>query len=246
MSTSLMILVVASIVGQAPDLPPFVKEHSRTATFYYKSPDPALGPKFLGELLKKENLEHPWFVKNAQVLILIGAQLGDIAAGKPKIVREYEGAFAEAPPAGRRVIVRSLMNCGDKETIKQVEAWLADRRYADLRPELETLRKHLEDPKRKHVRDRPAREPKDLDLLWTNFFVTGEYTPVSRILDVFDLPDAKDNEVLKRVARWSLGSNLQQHPHLVELVQKHSKDRPEGSRKVIDQLILKVPTEEKK
>src|SRR5207302_367805 len=105
---------------------------------------------------------------------------------------------------------------------------------ADLRPELEALKNHLKDPARKHVRDRPARTPKDLDLLWANFFVTGEYAPVSRILDVFDLPAGKDNEVLKRVARWSLGSNLQQHPRLVELVHKHAKDRREGSRKVID------------
>jgi hypothetical protein len=185
-------------------------------------------------------------MKNHQVLLLIGAQLGDIGIGQPKVVRAYEVALADAPTKGRRVIVRALMNCGDRETIKQVDAWLADKRYADVRPELEALKKHLQDPKRKHVRDRPAREPKDIDLLWANFFITGEYTPVSRILDVFDLPDAKENEVLKGVARWSLGSNLQQHPKLVELIQKHARERPAGSRKVIDQLILKFPGDSKK
>ena len=55
---------------------------------------------------------------------------------------------------------------------------------------------------------------------------------------MFDLPAAKENEVLKRVARFSLGSNLQQHPKLVELVLKHKKDRPAGSQKVLDELIL--------
>lgn len=209
------------------------REFAPAITFYYKSPEPALGPKMLAELLKSENLEHPWFKKNGHVLVLVAAQLGDIAAGKPKIVRQYEAAFATAPLTGRRVILRALMNCGDSETVKQVSAWLSDEKFADVRPELEALKKHLQDPKREHVRDRTAKTPDDLDLLWSNFFITGDYAPVSRILDVLDQPDNPQNAVMKRVAKWSFGSNLQQHPKLVEIVQKHAGERKEGSRKVL-------------
>jgi hypothetical protein len=239
-------VLLAALVAQPPDLPPFVKTYSSVATYYYTKPDPKVGPKMLKELLKKENLEHTFFVKNDQVLILIGAQLGDIATGKPEVVREYETAFTDAAPAGRNVIIRALTNCGDKETLKQVDAWVADKKFTDQKAELEALKKHLEDPKRQHARDRPATTPKDIDLLWANFFVTGEYAPVSRILDVFDVQAAKENETLKRAAKWSLGSNLQQHPKLVELVQKHAKDRPEGSKKVIDDLIITAPKGVKK
>lgn len=246
MHSTLPLMVVLGLAGQAEELPPFVKEYVKTATYYYTAPDPSLGPKMLKALLEKENLEHAWFKKHDQVLVLIGAQLGDIAAGHPKIIREYEAAFADAPTLGRRVIVRALMNCGDGDSLKKVDAWIDDKDNAQLRPSLEALKNHLENPKRQHVRDRPAKEPKDIDLLWANYFVTGEYAPVSRILDVLDLPDAKENAVLKRVARFSLGSNLQQHPKLVELVQKHAKDRPEGSRKAIEGLILKFPPGEKK
>jgi len=175
------------------------------------------------------------------VLGLLGAQIGDIGAGKSEIVREYEGMFADATPAGRKVVMRVLENAGDKDTAKKVGEWIKDPKFAEQKADLEALKKHLEDPKRQHVRDRPAKEPKDLDLLWANFFVTGEYAPVSRILDVFDLPAAKENEVLKRVARWSLGSNVQQHPKLVEIVQKHKKDRPAASQKVIDETIIVLP-----
>jgi hypothetical protein len=235
--TAVAFVLFASLAGQPVDQPPFVRELAMATTFYYKSPDPGLGPKLLKELLKKENIEHPWFAKRDDVLILIGAQLGDIAQGKPRIVREYEAAFANAPLPGRRLIVQALMNCGDKETVKQIEGWLADPQAGDIRPEVEALKKHLEDPARKHVRDRPAREPLDLDRLWGNFFITGEYAPVARILDVFDLPQEKENEVLQRVARWSLGSNLQQHPKLMDLVQNHVKERPETSRKVVEEVI---------
>jgi hypothetical protein len=236
MHASHVAVLLAALAGQASDLPPFVKDHAKQLTFYYQAPDPALGPRLLKDLLHKKNLEHPWFAKNDYALLLNAALLGDVAAGHPKIVREYEVAFADAPPAGRRVVVRALRNCGDAETLKRVDAWLADPRYADNRADLEALRKHLADPGRKPVRDRPAKGPDDLDLLWGNFFITGEYAPVARLLDVLDRPDAPDNAVLKRVARWSLGSNLQQHPKLLKLVREHARDRPAGSRKVIDEI----------
>jgi hypothetical protein len=239
-------VLLAAVVAQAPDLPPFVKEYSRVGTFYYQKPDPTLGTKMLRELLRKENLEHAFFAQRTEVLPLVASQLGDIANGHPEIVREYEAAFADATPAGRKVIIRALMNAGDKDTAKKVGEWIADKRFADQKADLEKLKTHIDDPKRKHIRDVPAKEPKDLDLLWVNFFVTGEYAPVSRILDVFDMPAGKETEVLKRVAKWSLGSNLQQHPKLVELILKNKKDRPEASKKVIDEIIVAVPTDRKK
>jgi hypothetical protein len=237
--------LLAAAISQAPELPPFIKEYGRVGTYYYLNPDPKLGAKMMHELVRKENLEHPFFIKNDQVPLLIGAQLGDIATGHPEVVREYEKEFAGCPPAGRRVIIRALGNAGDKDTAKKVGEWIADKKYADQKADLEKLKAHLENPKRQHVRDRPAKEPKDLDLLWANFFVTGEYAPVSRILDVFDLPAGKENDVLKRVARWSLGSNVQQHPKLVEIVLKNKKDRPAASKKVIDEVII-VPVNPKK
>jgi len=237
MCPSQLLVVIASVVGQPPAPPPFFGQYAKAATFYYQSPDPALGPKMLKELLKKENIEHPWFAKNEHVLNLIAGQLGDIAAGKAKTVRSYEAAFSDTATAGRRVIIRALMDCGDNLTVTKIDAWLADRRYADSRPGLAALKKHLEDPRRKHVRERPARTPDDLDRLWGNFFITGDYAPVSRILDVLDLADAQDNVVLKRVARWSLGSNMQQHPKLMKLARERAKDRPAGSRKVVGEVV---------
>jgi hypothetical protein len=228
---------VTALLGQNPNLPPLFKEYAPKMTYYYKSPDPRLGPQMLKTLLKDENLAHPWLVKNDHVRELVAAQLGDIAAGKPKIVREYESTFPETSPAGRRVIIRALMNCGDAETLKRVDAWLADKQNAAVRLELEALAKHLRDPKRKHARDRLAREPRELDLLWVNFFITGEYAPVARILDVLDLPEARENAVLKRVARWSLGSNMQQHPRLVEILRQHARQRPAASRRAVEELL---------
>jgi hypothetical protein len=235
-----LLLVAASVIAQPNNYPPFVVEHSQAMMSYYRNPDPESGPKMMKELLSKENIDHAWFKTDngTHALKLMSAQLGDIAIGKPKLVREYESMFAGASPAGRRVIIRALNNCGDKETITKVDEWLKDEKVG-VKSELEALKKHLEDPKRKQPRDLPAKTPDDLDFLWVNFFTTGEYAPISRLLDVFDDPKADDT--MKRVAKWSLGSNLQQHPKLVELVQKHAKERPAASKKVIDELIIKAP-----
>ena len=242
MYTANWVLLAGILAGQPSDQPPFFAHNSKAATFYYTSPDLELGPKMLADLLKKENIEHPWFAKNEHVLNLLGAQLGDIAAGHPKIVRQYEASLQGAPPRGRRVILRALENCGDDETKPLVAKWLADERLANVRPELEALQKQLDDRKRQHVRERAAANPDDLDLLWGNFFITGEYASISRILDVLDLPAAPENATLQRVARWSLGSNLQQHPKLAELAKEHLKERPPASQKELAGLLDALTT----
>jgi hypothetical protein len=162
MSTSSILLLLTGLVSQPPDLPNFAKEYSKILTYYYLNPDPKIGPKMLKDLLKKENLEHPFFVRRNDVPGLLGAQIGDIGAGKPEIVREYEATFDDASPAGRKVVIRALENAGDKDTAKKVGEWIKDPKYADRKADLEALKKHLEDPKRQHVHDRPAKEPIDL------------------------------------------------------------------------------------
>jgi hypothetical protein len=241
MNLAFAFLAIAGFVQQGAEPPPFVKNNVQRMMTYYRAKDPALGPKLMTELLKTDNIDSPWFNDKEHVLMIIGSQLGDIVIAQPKLVREYEAAFAKTSPPGRRVIIRALTNCGDAETVKKIDDWLADKNLADSRSQLANLKKYLEDPEHKHLRDQPAKTPDDLDLLWANFFTTAEYAPVSRILDVLDLPDTPQNETMRRVAKWSISANLQQHPKLVEILQQHAKDRPEASRKVIGELIVQRP-----
>src|SRR5262249_35545166 len=121
MQTAPLLLVAATLIGQPNSAPPMFKTYAPLMTYYYKSPDASLGPKMLNELLKAENIAHPFFEKNAHVLNIIAAQLGDIAAGKSEVVRKYEAALQTAPVAGQKVIIGALMNCGDKDTAKKID-----------------------------------------------------------------------------------------------------------------------------
>jgi hypothetical protein len=238
------LVLIAALISQADELPSFLQERGKLLTYYYKSPNPELGPQLLKELIAKKNLEHPWFAGREHVLHLLSAQLGDIAAGRPAIVRKYEAALANASPPGRLVIFGALENCADRTTLKEIGLWLADRRYEDVRVELQQLKQKLRDPNHKRIRDRPAQTPDDLDLLWANFFITGDYAPASRILDVIELPETKANAALKGGAVWSMRSNLHQHPKLLELVQRHAKERSAESQRQIGQLIKASPRAE--
>src|SRR5438552_17466536 len=40
MFASYAVALVVGLVGQPPDVPPFIKEHAKTVSFYYKAPDP--------------------------------------------------------------------------------------------------------------------------------------------------------------------------------------------------------------
>jgi hypothetical protein len=233
-------IVVAAIALWLPPagLPPVVSEFGPRLENYYRKPDPKIADQFLTELFKPENIDHPWFNDHADVLDIMGTQLGDLANGREELVRRYEEIFPKATRKGKQVIVAALRVCGDEKSRSAVSEWVNDFANSESKNELEALHEHLADRKRKHFRELPVKTPHDVDLLWGNFYITGEYKPVATILDVFDRPDDKDSLVLYRVIRFSLGSNLQRHPRLVEVIQKHRKERGPGSEKLLSELIL--------
>ena len=234
-------LVFAALVAGFPaaDPPPVIAWlNSHKVEFHYRDPVPNLAEQLLVEALKPENVDDPWFKERWDVLEIIGTHLGDLAIGDETLPRRYEAAFPTTTDTGRKLLIAAVKICGDETSQKAVAGWLKDPAYGALKTDLEALQSHLKDPKRKHYREVPVKTPHDVDMLWGNFYVTGEYEPVSRILDVFDGPDDKDTPVLRRVAKFSLGANLQRHKKLVELIQKHRKERGAGSEKVLGELIL--------
>ncbi len=235
------LFVVASILGQPGNLPSFIKKYSRSMTFYYESTDPSRAMVMMKAFLEKSNIEDSWYENKAHVQAIIGSQFADIARGNPQVLRSYEEEFETATTtAGRKFLLKVLAQCGDQATALKAQSWLNHDKFTAVRPGVEALKKILDGPPPKHVADRAAKTPDDLDLLWANFFITGRYPAVSRILDVLDLPEDRQNAVLKRVARWSLASNLQQHPKLTKLVNEHLEERGELSRKAFKEITLEM------
>lgn len=233
-----MLYLLSALCLLQPNQPPPILPEATRMMKYYEKPDPRRGVKLLKELLKPENLDHPMTTReDGHVLSILCEQLGYIAKGHPEIVREYEKLFANTTPTGKYGILRTLRVAGDDQTKKQLDTWLAGEKNPETLKALEETKRIITAPKREMNRDRAVRTGKDLDMLWADFFATGEYTPVSRILDAFEsnVPPG-----VKSAARWSLESNLKQHPKLVKLVKEHLKDRGEKSKAEAEKILEKM------
>jgi hypothetical protein len=168
-------------------------------TNYHRKPAPKDVPAMFRGLLKGRLVERYTEDDPPHSLVLLAHAFGHMARGNAALVRACESEFAGASHAGRLFVLSCLRVCGDRETRTQVAAWEQDRQYAKLRKGLDEVRKSLADPDRKLPRDRPARTPSELDLLWADFLVTGEYAAVARILDVFDQEDLLRARIASRL-----------------------------------------------
>lgn len=289
-------------------------------TDYHREPAPKRVPAMLAIVVNGKVCESFTAIDPPHHLLLLAHAFGHMARGKGDLVRAYEAQFPGAAQPAKLFLLATLQICGDQDTVKQIATWQRDPKNSNLETALEAARRCISDPQRTLPRDRPARLPTDLDLLWGDFLITGEYPPVSRILDVFDEQDPmrpkietllKTNSgnsadllqllrglkliqpgttdklveedldlailfdksgksrnyvqamealhpvlqlseeewtvalVVKAVASWSLKSNMEQHPRLCELLNRHSKDRPAKSRRLV-QLWLAEHDEPKK
>jgi hypothetical protein len=183
-----VILVLAASSWAEPEK---LDEVMRFLKEYHRAPAPERVPKMLDALLDEKLIELPIFSldRPEQTLKLTGHAFGLIARNKPKLIRLYEARFPKASKAGRRLLVEAFWVCGDQQTLKLAVDWEKDPAQAELKDAIQALREFLSHLVRPLPRDLPARNPTDLDLLWTDFLITGEYAPVSRILDVLDRPD---------------------------------------------------------
>jgi len=88
--------------------------------------------------------------------------------------------------------------------------------------------------------------PDVLDLLWSEFFVTGEAKPVKRITEALSGLEDKDNMgvfIVASAARWSLTSNAVQFDKVLEILKGIQK---ENSTKAIADIIEKAEETRKK
>lgn len=234
----MLYLLTTLCLLQQPNQPPPILPEATKMMKYYENPDPQRGVTLLKQLLKPENLDHPMTTREDwHVLSILCEQLGYIAKGHPEVVREYEKQFAGATPTGKYGILRTLRIAGDEQTNKQLDSWLAIEKNPDTLKALVETKRIVTTPKREMNRDRAVRTGKDLDMLWADFFATGEYAPISRILDSFEsnVPPG-----VKNAARWSLESNMKSHPKLVKLVKDHLKERGDVSKAEAEKLLEKV------
>lgn len=86
--------------------------------------------------------------------------------------------------------------------------------------------------------------PQHLDMLWATFMASGDTGYVDRIIDVLATPtDADDkatrinNTLLVGAAKWSLGSNAEQHERVLKACQARADDPNAAIRAAVTEII---------
>ena len=103
------------------------------------------------------------------------------------MLRKYEEVF-QGKPSARSFVLRILSQAGDQYTVRFLSACLEDSAYSHT---CDAIRSVLRDWSPGHTRPLQQRPttPSDLDLLWAEFFVSGDTQAVLPIIDVLERPD---------------------------------------------------------
>src|SRR5262249_5848366 len=144
------------------------------AMSYHENPRPEQALKFLDKLVDEKVLAGLGEM-GGRGDVVASHCFGHMARGQTKLIRAYEAQFPKAGKRGREFLLTSLQLCGDETTAKTLDAWSKDIAFKDQKQQIDRVSRFLADPKRKLPRDTPPVESTDLDLLWADFMVTGEY-----------------------------------------------------------------------
>lgn len=174
----------------------------RFTSHYYEAPQPERAPEMLHVFLtdivpSKQDLQ-----QDTHSLMLAAYFFGRLGVGHSHLVRQYEALFATSPPVGRLALLEVLRICGDEITRTKLQQWQADPAFQSHHSQLTSVRERLGAPMVSPL-SRETATPADLDLLWMEFFLTGDPKPIRKLLDVVDRPD----HIRQRLDQW-----LTDHP----------------------------------
>lgn len=91
----------------------------------------------------------------------------------------------------------------------------------------------------------PIRHPAHLDMLWADFFATGESAPIKKILSALALQDSGESPgvVLSEVAEWSLTSNSLQHERVDQICRAELAHSEGTTRRLLERIVENVNRE---
>ena len=159
------------------------EEFDQFLTNYYRSGHPNQAPEALTYLLNEGLDTIPEFPMPIALYFF-----ARVAQTDPAIVREYERRLKGLSGSGVSVLLELLQHVGDEKTREFLASSLENDLYSEHREAIsEALKSDF--PKFQSALLRAVREALDLDLLWTEFLVTGNRDAVVKIIEVLDWTD---------------------------------------------------------
>jgi hypothetical protein len=185
---------------------------------YYQHPTPERFVTEVKALSKAGNLSNP---KSAALLSVF---LGKVMAANPTMVGDWLNQLADLKGGDRHTLLMAANLSGTKEAQAYIARQADAERYRIKPVDIKTLEPN---------------DPTVLDMLWAEFFATGEAMPVRRVVAAlnYDKYDGALNRYAKsektekdrndamleavfKAAMWSLESNVRQHQRVAEILEQ--------------------------
>ena len=161
---------------------------------YYKNPDPDQVPGLLLNLMDTQYFETGEVFKQNRQLLYAYA-FGRIAEEEPSLVPLYIKMFDKASLPGKAFLVNVFQVCGNDEVKTFLEKVKEKEDNKDIKPLIEdALERNMPlpfDPLTKEIKI-----PYDIEMLWAEFFVSGNEEAIRRVLSLVDKPDIIREKIL--------------------------------------------------
>ncbi len=214
------------------------KEVTQWFTFYYQKPEPEKIPDAIEYMIELGILDN----KDA-----LAPTVGFLAGGfreNPDRVADWVDQLSALNDSHFQIVIFALWHGNLPESQARVYELLDSR--PNLKEKLTLPYQSLPIP----VEEIPLEQGAwVLDALWGNFMVTGNKTPVIRMMTTLPWIDKKEGTITRHdidrlligsAARWSLISNATQHPRVLEICETEVENQPEEVANKLREVIAEA------
>lgn len=189
-----------------------VEELSRWMTYYYVHPQPDL---LVSAVLfaDRNNLI------SGDYVVPLQAFLSRVFAQNPDKIGVWFNELAPMKEANRTLLLTAIWwsnTSQGKQLLQQVAKGLPEKPQAEFKKQIDS------DPPL--VQEMPIDHTSLLDMLWASYSATGDEKYVKRIMTTLPWSETDQKNLQKMMlasaAKWSLTSNCEQHPKVLEICQK--------------------------
>ena len=161
-------------------------EFKEFADFFYRSGSPEKAPEALAYYVTSD----PFHERAPYGHLPAHYKFSWIAEGKADVLRGYEDVLGKVGSEGRAFILSLLGAVGGERTQVFLESLITDPAYEDVQANIEEALNRLPEKERVEPLRQEIRGSDDLDLLWTEFTMTGDTQAVRRIIQVLEWRDS--------------------------------------------------------
>ncbi|MBP7217236.1 MAG: hypothetical protein KBA46_08150 [Candidatus Omnitrophica bacterium] len=169
-------------------------------SYYYRNPQPAQAPAAL-QFFLTSHLFNNSVRLHTRLTEVTAFFFGRVAMLHPEVLREYERLYLDASKQGKLFLadIFAIASDSDNQIFMQKEA--VHQEYAVVRDKVKAIL--AQQPLGRQKLDQGISDYRDIDFLWTEFFVTGDPGLILYLIALLEKEDVVRTKLTQWMARSS-------------------------------------------